>query len=219
MKLVRQSVKIVSYEKDALQKIEYAGRVAYKSHDKIKSQSYKRFVRLLLDNKHLSVLEHSSVSFIGVTDRGVSHELVRHRLASYTQESTRYCNYSLDKFDNQLTFVIPVWFETYLTGIDDNYYSYTGPDYEAFKIWYDAMAKAEEYYLSLVKYLPPEKSRQVLPLSIKTEIYATMNLRELRHFLELRTKKDVHPQMRQFALDLLKQVKEIIPIVFDDIGG
>ena len=186
-----------------LQKIELAGRVCYKSEAKITPDSAYGFVRRLLESGHESVLEHEKLSVRMICDRGVSHEIVRHRIASYSQESTRYCNYSLDKYQNELTFIRPFFWTNYP---------------EKFQIWKEAMEVAERSYLALIaKGASPQEARSVLPNSLKTEIVITMNMREWRHFFRLRTSAAAHPQMREIATPLLRYFQKIIPIIFDDI--
>jgi len=187
-----------------LRLIEKAGRTCYKSENSISEDSAKRFVKSLIERGHLSVIEHYSVSVRIICDRGVSHELVRHRPASYTQESTRYCNYTKGKFDGELTFIEPCfWQNTKST------------EYE---IWKDAMSQCEKDYIRLIEIgATPQEARSILPNSLKTEILVTMNLREWRHFFTLRTAKASHPQMREITIPLLNEFKEKIPIVFNDI--
>lgn len=187
-----------------LKKIELAGRVCYKSETKITSDSAIGFIQRILDNGHESVLEHEKLTVRIICDRGVSHELVRHRIASYSQESTRYCNYSLDKHQNELTFIRPFFWND---------------DPEKFHIWEDAMQIAEQSYLALIaKDASPQEARSVLPNSLKTEIVVTMNIREWRHFFRLRTSTAAHPQMQEIAVPMLEQFKKVIPILFDDIN-
>ena len=186
-----------------LQKIELAGRVCYKSEAKITPDSAYGFVRRLLGSGHESVLEHEKISVRMICDRGVSHEIVRHRIASYSQESTRYCNYSLDKYQNELTFIRPFFWTN-------------AP--EKFQIWKEAMEMAERSYLALIaKGASPQEARSVLPNSLKTEIVVTMNMREWRHFFRLRTSAAAHPQMQEIATPLLRHFQKTIPIIFDDI--
>ena len=188
---------------EMLKKIEAAGRVCYKSESNITEDSAKRFVGNIIKSGHESVIEHEKVTVKFVCDRGVSHEIVRHRIASYSQESTRYCNYSKDKFDGQLTFIKPPFWNE-----DDRKY----------KFWESIMLCTEQDYLSLIEDgATPEEARSILPNSLKTEIVVTMNLREWRHFFKLRTSKRAHPQMREVAIPLLKDFKKLIPVVFDDI--
>lgn len=186
-----------------LQKIELAGRVCYKSEAKITSDSAFGFVRRILESGHESVLEHEKLSVRIICDRGVSHEIVRHRIASYSQESTRYCNYSLNKYQNELTFIRPFFWNG---------------DPEKFCIWEKTMAILERSYLDLIaKGASPQEARSVLPNSLKTEIVVTMNIREWRHFFKLRASSAAHPQMQEIAVPMLKTFKETIPVVFDDI--
>ncbi|WP_294342529.1 FAD-dependent thymidylate synthase [uncultured Clostridium sp.] len=190
---------------DILRTIEKVGRVCYKSEDRITEESAKRFVESLMKRGHESVIEHISLSVRIVCDRGVTHEIVRHRVASYAQESTRYCNYGKDKFDNELTFINPCFWSDV-------------EDIDKKNIWINTMENIEKQYLELLKLgATPEEARSILPNSLKTEIIVTMNLREWRHFFKLRTSKAAHPQMRQVAIMILKIFKEKIPVIFDDI--
>lgn len=210
MKVIKAGYEILSSISeggiDELQHIEKIGRVCYKSEDKITEdgESAKKFVKMLIDRGHEAMIEHSSLSVKFIVDRGVSHELVRHRIASFAQESTRYCNYSKDKFDNGVTFIKPFFFEE-----DPNIYDF----------WKIAMEDAEQYYLNLIRCgRTPQEARSVLPNSTKTEITITANYREWRNFFKLRTAKAAHPQMREVTIPLLKELKEKLPIIFDDIG-
>lgn len=191
--------------------LEKCGRTAYKSENNITEDSAEKFIRNLIKRKHESVLEHFSTTFKIICDRGVSHELVRHRLCSFTQESTRYCNYASNKFGGELTFITPCFW---------NFSSGSFEDEFNFGEWFDTMKEIEKYYKYFRKDLkvPPEQARAILPNSLKTEIVMTCNLREWRHILKLRTAKDAHPQMRQIALMILGVLKEKLPVVFADIG-
>lgn len=190
---------------EVLKKIERVARTCYKSEDYIKEGSAERLVKILIDRGHEAMLEHYSFSIKFICDRGVSHEIVRHRVASFAQESTRYCNYSKDKFGNELTFIKPCFWGEY----SHEYIS-----------WCEAMRDTEIKYFELLKLrATPEQARSVLPNSIKTEIVMTANLREWRHFLKLRTAQAAHPQMRELTIPLLKELKEKIPVIFDDIKG
>lgn len=188
---------------EILKMIELCGRTCYKSEDKINSDSAQRFVRTIIKSGHEAVLEHFNITIKFVCDRGVSHEIVRHRLASYCQESTRYCNYSQDKFGEEITVIKPCYFN------DEN---------EDYALWRRACELSEMYYFSLIqKNRTPQEARAVLPNSLKTEVVMTANLREWRHFFKLRTSKAAHPQMRQVAIMAFNELKNQIPIVFDDI--
>ena len=186
-----------------LKQIEKAGRTAYKSEDKITSESATEFVSMLNLHSHFSVIEHQSVTVRVICDRGVSHEIVRHRLASYTQESTRYCNYSQGKFGNELTVIKPCFWEE---------------NDQKFLIWKETIIQIENAYNKLISLgSSPQEARSILPNSLKTEIVITMNLREWKHFFNLRTTEAAHPQMREIAIPLLKEFQKRIPIIFDDI--
>lgn len=205
MKVIDPSVELVD-DFDAaaiMRKIERAGRVCYKSEGNIKDDSAEKFIRGIIKRGHESVIEHATVSFKIICDRGVTHELVRHRLASYSQESTRFCDYSAGKFDGELTFIKPCFW----TKEDDNYWR-----------WLMSMEFIEGNYLTLrASGAKPEEARSILPNSLKTEIFVTMNLREWRHFLKLRTAKAAHPQMREIALKIFSILVEKLPAVFDDL--
>lgn len=192
-----------------LKTIERAGRVCYKSEDKIKEDSAEKFVSNIIKRGHEAVLEHASFTVKFTCDRGVSHEIVRHRLAAYCQESTRYCNYSGDKFGNEITVILPCFFDTGM-GTMSNSLVYTE--------WKNACEQAEKSYFKLLDMgATPQEARAVLPNSLKTEVVMTANIREWRHFFKLRCAPAAHPQMRQVATMLLHMCKEQIPCLFDDI--
>lgn len=189
-----------------LEKIEQVARTCYKSEGKIQEGSAAKMVASLIKSGHEAMLEHASVTVKFVVDRGISHELVRHRLASFAQESTRYCNYSKDDFGSEITFIIPEYLE---------YKS------EGWNIWKESMKQAEDAYFKMLDFgLSPQQARAVLPNSLKTEVVMTANLREWRHFFKLRalgTTGKPHPQMLEVAVPLLEDMKNLIPVVFDDL--
>lgn len=205
MKIINASYEILTpITGDELKAIERAGRTCYKSEKNITDDSARDFVKKLIKNHHEAMLEHSSLSVKFICDRGVSHELVRHRLASFAQESTRYCNYGKD---GELTFIRPCFW-------DEN-----GIEYAE---WYCDMRRAEATYLRLINGLKctPQQARSVLPNSIKTEVIMTANYREWRHFLNLRAARatgPAHPQMEELAVPLLDELSGLIPEIFDDI--
>lgn len=191
---------------EILKKIEKCGRVCYKSEGRITDGSAEKFVANIIKRGHEAVLEHASITVKFVVDRGVSHEIVRHRLASYCQESTRYCNYSKDDFGTEITFIKPFFLEK------------TG----AWCHWESACEEAETAYFNMLNWgCTPQEARSVLPNSLKTELVMTANLREWRTFFKLRTSEAAHPQMREVTIPLLEKFKQMIPVVFDDIkvGG
>lgn len=205
MKIISPYFEIISpVDGDAiLQHIERCGRVCYKSEDKITETSARTFVANIIKRGHEAVLEHASITVKFVVDRGVSHEIVRHRLAAYCQESTRYCNYSKAGFGEEITVIEPFFFER------------ESFQYDA---WKASMEECERAYLFLIgSGRSPQEARSVLPNSLKTEVVMTANLREWRHFFRLRTAPAAHPQMREVTIPMLRRFRELIPIVFDDI--
>lgn len=197
MKIIKPEVYIENQEwSTILRRLELKGRICYKSEDRITEHSAGLFVKSLIQRGHLSVLEHVSVSVKFVSDRGISHEIVRHRIGAYSQESTRYCN-----FGNEITVIEPVFFN------DDKRWR-----------WRDGCSYSEEMYHTLLSQgASPQEARSVLPTSLKTELWVTYNLREWRHFFWMRTAKAAHPQMRQVAIPLLLKFKELMPVIFADI--
>lgn len=196
MKIINPSVELIMPMSgiDMLKTIETAGRVCYKSESNITDDSSIKFVESVMNNNHGAVLEHASFTAHFVCDRGVSHEIVRHRLASYCQESTRYCNYSKDKFGKEITVVKPCFLQK---------------GSKAWDKWEAAMYYAENFYFRLLDLgLSAQEARSVLPNSTKTEVVMTANVREWQHFFKLRCAPDAHPQMREVANMLLIKAKK-----------
>jgi thymidylate synthase (FAD) len=205
MRIIEPYFEILSKidEEEILKKIELIGRVCYKSENNITTSSAKDFISKIIKNGHESVIEHVSVSVKIICDRGVSHEIVRHRLASYSQESTRYCNYHKDKFGKELTVIKPFFWND---------------DPKKYYIWLNTMKNIENNYNELIESgAKPEEARSILPNSMKTEIIMTMNLREWRWFLKLRTSKRSHPQMREIANPILNYFKKELPDIFNEL--
>lgn len=221
MKLLKANFEIltpISYGGiEELKHIEKIGRVCYKSEGKITKdgESAKKFVKMLIDRGHEAMIEHSSMSVKFVVDRGVSHELVRHRIASFAQESTRYVNYSLEKFGNEIN-VIDL--EPGMM-IDGKMKNMTSQELTAiYQEWISSMYDAEKHYMKMIELgATPQIARSVLPNSTKTEITITANYREWRNFFKLRIPSTAHPQMREVTIPLLKELKTRLPIIFDDI--
>jgi thymidylate synthase (FAD) len=215
MRLLKPLAEVLHINAEALQLIEYAGRTCYKSEDKISQISAPEFAKMILKRGHESVIEHASATVRFVCDRGVSHEIVRHRLASYSQESTRYCDYE----GGHVAFVLPPW-----VGLVAGEYSGDNVPLKEIQTdqnmyWFAAMRDAEAAYQNLRNIgWRPEQARSVLPNSLKTEIVMTANLREWRHFFRLRTAAAAHPQMREVACPLLAKFRQFMPVVFDDVG-
>lgn len=213
MILIKPSYEILSEidRNKVLQLLELSGRVCYKSEDKITEDSCVKFVEKIQSRNHLSVIEHCSITVKFIIDRGVSHELVRHRLCSFSQESTRYCNYHKDKFGKQVTFILPPWVQIppgEYYRIEDLHHD---PDYA----WYESLRIAEHYYFCLLEHgWTPQQARSVLPNSLKTEIVTTANLREWQHILNLRCHESAHPQMREIMIPLKEELHAILPEIF-----
>jgi len=201
MKIIQQSVSLLWVTENPERQIELSGRTCYKSENKITEKSSGEFVQMLRNRGHHAMLEHASASFRIVTDRGITHEIVRHRIASYAQESTRYCNYSADKFGNECSFILP-------PNLSD----------DQRQEWEKACLFAEtQYFKMLEKGCSPQIARSVLPNCLKTEIVMTANLREWRHFIALRGDNAAHPQIRPIAFDICSILMKHAPSVFEDL--
>lgn len=198
MKIIEQSHQIIHSSTDMLKLIESAGRTCYKSENKITDNSAIDFAKMILNKQHESVLEHATITVRFITNRGVTHELVRHRLCAYSQESTRYV-----KYDN-MEVIKPVWWDDWTE--------------EQKKIWTDAMQKSEECYKALINVgTETQQAREVLPNSLKTEIVMTANVREWRHVFSARCSEHAHPQIRSLMLGCLKEFQGKFPVLFDKI--
>jgi thymidylate synthase (FAD) len=183
-------------------KIERIGRICYKSEDKITDNSWKKFVSMLRERQHGAMLEHSSMSVIFTTSRGVTHELVRHRLASFGQESTRYCNYNQDKFGKEISVIDPF----IITGAGDS---------DSYSSWKLSCEEAEKRYFKILeKGYSPQIARAVLPTCTKAEIGITCNFREFFHIFSLRISKNAHPEICELMTPLYKYLHNIIPEIF-----
>lgn len=200
-----------------LKHIEKIGRICYKSEDRITEdgESAKKFVKMLIDRGHEAMIEHSSLSVKFTVDRGVSHELVRHRIASFAQESTRYVNYSLDKFGNEINVIHiekGIALDKKMDSMDANTIAAIIDEWEM------AMGDAERHYMKMIDLgATPQIARSVLPSSTKTELIITANYREWRAFFKLRIPAAAHPQMREITIPLLDELKMRLPVIFDDI--
>lgn len=208
MKIIKPYIKImdeIDHDK-ILKKLERCGRTCYKSEDKITEESAARFIKGIVKSGHESVIEHQNITVKFICDRGVSHEIVRHRLASYSQESTRYCNY-----ENELIVIEPSYLDENSSVTDSNRIN-------AYSRWKDAIEAVEYLYSKMLESgCKPEEARAVLPNSLKTEVVMTANLREWRHFFKQRCQKAAHPQIRELALALLNYFTYKLPEIFADI--
>lgn len=208
MRVINAGYEIISDLNGAeiLKHIERCARVCYKSEDRITDGSAEKMVAALIRSGHEAMLEHYSFTVKFICDRGIANELVRHRIASFAQESSRYCCYAKDKFGKELTFINPCFWE---------------PDSDNYARWFHEMDESEKTYLAMIENgATPEQARDILPTSIKTEIVMTANLREWRHFFKLRAEGVTgkpHPQMLEITIPLLKELKQKVPVVFDDI--
>jgi len=203
MEIIEPSYTIMTqlHADEVYNQLECCGRTAYKSEDRITEVSAVIFLHNILRRGHESVLEHVNITVRFICDRGVTHELVRHRLVAYTQESTRYCDYSR----KGMQFIKPVFWNK---------------DSAEYAVWLSSMEQAEKTYNILMNdsyNCTPQEARSVLPNSLKTEIVCTANIREWRHILRLRTAPSAHPQMRQLMIPLLEDFKTWLPILFEDI--
>lgn len=200
---------------EILKTLEEVGRTCYKSEDKITDDSCNKFVQNIIDRGHEAVIEHYNITVRLTNDRGVSHEEVRHRIASYAQESTRYCNYAKDKFGNEITYIDirgGMNLDPKVSKLDAAIQS------QIYDEWVEACLDAEKHYNKMISLgATPQIARSVLNNSTKTEICITMNIREWRHFFKLRTAPSAHPQIREIAIPLLNEFKKKIPVIFDDI--
>lgn len=240
MKIIEQRHEIISLPENLLETLEKAGRTCYKSEDKIgcslnegtecyyqdnlispecdeyhclKHSSHK-FIQTLIKRGHHAMIEFGDIIVKFITNRGVSHELVRHRICSFAQESTRYV-----KYDGEMEFIKPVWLNNLALGTYQNHKDYEKiPSASPMYSFLLSCSADESTYKYLLDYeWRPEQAREVLPNSLKTEIVVKANIREWRHIFSLRTSKAAHPQMRALMIPLLEELKEKLPVVFDDI--
>jgi len=192
-------IKELIHGQEILKKIELIGRLSHKSEEKIGPGTAEIFVKKLLEMGHYSVLEHISITVRFICDRGVTHELVRHRLAAYTQESTRFCDYSR----GAIKFIKSLFYKE---------------GTEEYDLWYESCLHSAKAYKALIQRgSKPEEARSVLPNSLKTEIVSTFDLREWRHVLKMRCNIDADPQIREIMIPVLEKFQREIPIVFDDL--
>lgn len=213
MKTVKPSYEILECPEDVLVNIERAARTCYKSEDKITHGSAEKLVRNLIKRGHMAMIEFGGFITVKFTsDRGFSHELVRHRMSSFAQESTRYVNYSKGKFGSEITCID------------------TENILKMKKVAPDVIAKAivrqiegwtycQQVYMDLVEMgVPPEIARNNLPIGLKAEIVISANVREWRHISSQRADIAAHPRMRELMYPLFDELRERCPVIFDDVG-
>ncbi len=210
MKVIQPSFEIVNPETPAegvqmLRQIERFARISHRSEDRQTEDSWPRFIKaVVMDKGDWSVTEHCVATVIARVDRGVSHEWVRHRIGSYTQESTRFVNYG----KREIEFIKPEWPESSSAAV---------PEYEL--AWIAQMAETERIYLQMVKYqgVSPQIARSILPNALATTLAVTYNLRSWRQFFMMRTTKETHPDFRRVTIPMLRAFQERIPLLYDDI--
>ena len=229
MIFVKPSIEFMDMNSMGIKLIELAARTCYKSEDKIGEGTAEEMVRRLLKSGHEAMVEFGWLCYRVICDRGVTHEIVRHRLFSFAQESTRWCNYK-----GGVTFIVPPWISipSGLWGVEVTFDTDGGLDRpdkrinrsimyagEAF-IWLRDMQRSEHAYQALIrKDWSPQRARAVLPNALKTEIVMGANIREWRHFFKMRCSPKAHPQMREIAYMLLEDAQRRVPVVFDSFPG
>lgn len=203
MKIIKPYIELEKIDGiDIMKKIEKACRTCYRSENNITEDSYKKLLNNCIIRGHESVLEHEKITVRMYVDIGVYKDLTRHRIASFSIESTRYCNYGKDKFDNEIKVIDPCNIE----------------EETIYKEWEEAIKVIEEKYLNMAKMgATPDQMRMILPHSTASEVVMTANIREWRHILELRTTKHVHPSVRQVMIPFLLYLKQEMPEIFSDI--
>lgn len=203
MKLIEPRVCVESYDSRKIMKnLERACRTCYRSEDLITEESYKTLLKNCINRGHESILEHEKITIRMTCDVGVYKDLTRHRFASFSIESTRYCNYGKDKFDNEINFIRPIFAD----------------ELDKFNIWEDTMKTIEDAYMKMVAAgYKPDEMRMILPHSVAAEVTMTTNIREWKHILDLRTKKMAHPAVQQVMIPLLLNFKKNMPEIFGDI--
>ena len=217
MKIVEPSFEIMvcPTQEQIVSVLALAARNCYKSEGRSCYKDDLKLLKTCWDNRHYSIFEHVSLTIRFVSCRGFTHELVRHRLAVYSQESTRYCNYSAGCFNNEITVLRPYWEEDARSSAD----AWGKNTSEMLSLWFNHMQNTEKVYLRLIELgLPPQAARGVLPIDLKTEVVMTCNLREWHYIIGLRgLNPAAHPDMHRLMLPLLDELHIRVPIVFDDL--
>ena len=203
MKIVEPWIKVEKIDGVKIMKrLERACRTCYRTEGTITEYSYKRLLNNCITSGHESVLEHEKITVRIYNDIGSYKDLTRHRFASFSIESTRYCSYDKDKFGNEITFINPRYIE----------------DEKIYQTWKDAMQNIENSYIKMKQLgATTDMCREILPHSTAGEYTMTANIREWRHILSLRTTKHVHPSIRQVLIPLLKYFQQEMPELFGKI--
>ena len=204
MKIIEPKIWVEQYDPvKIMRNLERACRTCYRSEGLITEDSYKKLLKNCINRGHESILEHEKITVRMVCDIGVYKDLTRHRFGSFSIESTRYCNYGKDKFENEIKFIKPC-------NIDENS--------DLFTEWFRTIDFMEQEYIRMSRMgATPDQMRMILPHSTAAEVTMTANIREWRHILDLRTKKMTHPSIRQLLIPLLLKFKYTMPELFDEI--
>ena len=204
MKLIDPILYVEDYDgKSMMRRIERACRTCYRSENVMTEDSYKKLLKNCINRGHESILEHEKVSIRMICDIGVYKDLTRHRFASFSIESTRYCNYGKDKFDNEIKFMKPCNIE---------------PGTEMYNIWERGLKDIERAYLDMSNLgAQPDQLRLLLPHATAAEVNMTANIREWKHILSLRANNHAHPSIRQLMIPLLLMFKRDMPEIFDEV--
>lgn len=218
MIVVEPEIQVENYDGIRIMKnIERACRTCYRSEGLITEDSYKKLLKNCINRGHESILEHEKITIRMICDIGVYKDLTRHRFGSFSIESTRYCNYSKDKFGNNIKFIEPIFYDNR----HPDEYNDIKDVRNALKTeyWVECMKNIEASYMQMnqIQGTTPDELRMLLPHSTAAEVTMTANIREWRHILGLRCSKAAHPAIRQLLIPLLLKFKEDMPELFDAI--
>jgi len=204
MKIIEPIIEIENANYNQIMKnLERACRTCYRSEDKITEESYKTLLKNCINRGHESILEHEKITIRMICDIGVYKDLTRHRHASFSIESTRYCNYGKDKFENQIKFIKPVNIEE---------------GTEIYEEWKKSLEEIEKHYIKMVELgATPDQMRMILPHSTAALVTMTANIREWKHIFSLRCTKHAHPAVEQVMIPLLLHFKKHMPEIFENI--
>ena len=232
MKIIEPWIEVEPFNGiDIMKRIEKACRTCYRSEGNITEDSYKNLLKNCINRGHESVLEHEKITIRMCCDIGVYKDLTRHRFGSFSIESTRYCNYGKDKFDNEIKFIKPVFYNptpSQYAGqeISEETGEYVKDEAQRLQethdslkteLWEECMRHIENVYIRMSKFAKPDELRMILPHSTAAQVTMTANIREWKHILELRCSKMAHPAIRQLLIPLLLKFKKEMPEIFDNI--
>lgn len=218
MKLIDPIIEVENYNPiKIMRNLERACRTCYRSEGLITDSSYKTLLTNCINRGHESILEHEKVTIRMICDIGVYKDLTRHRIASFSIESTRYCNYSKDKFDNSIKFIEPIFYDS--SWVESNYEGSTMTESQIKSMyWYRCMEDIEEHYINMANNgAKPDELRMLLPHSTAAQVTMTANIREWKHILSLRCSNRTHPAIQQLLIPLLLKFKEDMPEIFNTV--